>query len=107
MTIPRTTSTLSGESFRVTGKGRRERVVAVGRKTVRALDRYTRKRIQAPGRFSALALARSKGANDGFPVSDRSSAAVGGKRAWGLSIPTSFATRSLTAGWRKEEARAI
>ena len=32
-------------TLRVLGKGRRERVLAIGRKTVRALDRYLRKRI--------------------------------------------------------------
>ncbi len=32
--------------LRVLGKGRRERILAIGRKTVRALDRYLRKRMQ-------------------------------------------------------------
>lgn len=32
--------------LRVLGKGRRERVLAIGRKTVRALDRYIRRRAQ-------------------------------------------------------------
>ena len=32
--------------LRVMGKGRRERTLAIGEKTVRALDRYLRKRAQ-------------------------------------------------------------
>ena len=34
--------------LRVLGKGRRERMLQIGRKTVRALDRYIRSRDQSP-----------------------------------------------------------
>jgi site-specific recombinase XerD len=39
---------LDGGVLRVLGKGRRQRLLPIGAKTVKALDRYTRKRIQHP-----------------------------------------------------------
>lgn len=37
---------LEGGVLRVTGKGRRQRLLAIGAKTTKAIDRYLRKRIQ-------------------------------------------------------------
>jgi site-specific recombinase XerD len=39
---------LDGQVLRVTGKGRRGRILPIGAKTVKALDRYTRRRQQHP-----------------------------------------------------------
>jgi site-specific recombinase XerD len=40
---------LEGGVLRVTGKGRRQRLLPIGARTTKAIDRYLRKRAQAPG----------------------------------------------------------
>ena len=73
---------LDGGILRVLGKGRRERVLAIGRKTVRAMDRYMRARARhsaagetclwlgRKGRLSdtgILQMFRRRGAEVGIP----------------------------------------
>ena len=49
----------------VMGKGRRERRLPIGSRTVKALDRYLPRAVPAPRRVGAKALARQEGPYDG------------------------------------------
>ena len=55
---------LAGGILRVVGKGRRERILSIGAKTVRALDRYLRLRRARRTSQLSLALVGGKGACD-------------------------------------------
>jgi site-specific recombinase XerD len=98
---------LDGAVLRVMGKGRRGRLVPLGAKSVKALDRYLRVRARHPiadsflcgwdhaVRWATLAFSRCSADGRRKPVSRP-----------GRSTPTRSATPSRTRGWPVAGARA-
>jgi site-specific recombinase XerC len=85
--------------LRVIGKGRRERILPVGAKTVKALDRYIRKRSQHPGaRQPWLWLGRKGRMTE--TASSRPCVGEVNRRVSASSIRTSCGIRSRITGWQ-------
>ncbi len=86
--------------LRVLGKGRRERVVGIGRGRSMALDRYVRDRAKHRDAHTPVALAREARPADRLRASSRSSRHAACRPASATtSTRTSSATASRTLGW--------
>ncbi len=89
---------LDDQTLTVTGKGSRVRVLPIGAKTVKAIDRYLRvRRVHREHGLPALWLGRS-GAMGTAAASSRCSAGVRPRPVSTTSTRTSSGTRSLTSG---------
>ena len=93
---------LDGGVLRVMGKGRRQRIVPIGNKSVKALDRYVRLRARHPHASLPWLWIARRGQLTGSGIQQmtwKRSADAGIPRVHPHSLRHSFAHHFLNAGW--------